>query len=61
QMSKLPDRTPDFRKPYATRRSRAAAADTQRKLFAARTPQDVVSARAKSQRHGKVTADHWNQ
>ncbi len=25
------------------------------------TPQDVSSARAKSQRHGKVTADKWNQ
>jgi hypothetical protein len=25
------------------------------------TPQDVTSARAKSQRHGKVTADKWNQ
>jgi hypothetical protein len=60
-MSKLPDLMPDFRKPFATRRSRAAAADAQRKLYAARAPQDVVSARAKSQRHGKVTADHWNQ
>jgi hypothetical protein len=25
------------------------------------TPQDVTSERAKSQRHGKVTADKWNQ
>jgi hypothetical protein len=25
------------------------------------TPQDVTSDRAKSQRHGKVTADKWNQ
>jgi hypothetical protein len=25
------------------------------------TPQDVTSTRAKAQRHGKVTADKWNQ
>ncbi len=25
------------------------------------TPQDVTDARAKNQRHGKVTADKWNQ
>jgi hypothetical protein len=31
------------------------------KLAQAGTPQDVTSARAKSQRHGKVTADKWNQ
>ena len=27
----------------------------------AATPQDVTSARAKNTRHGKVTADKWNQ
>jgi hypothetical protein len=31
------------------------------KLTAAGTPQDVTDARAKNQRHGKVTADKWNQ
>jgi hypothetical protein len=31
------------------------------KLAPAGTPQDVTSERAKSQRHGKVTADKWNQ
>jgi hypothetical protein len=31
------------------------------KLQQAGTPQDVTSERAKSQRHGKVTADKWNQ
>jgi hypothetical protein len=31
------------------------------KLEQAGTPQDVTSERAKSQRHGKVTADKWNQ
>jgi hypothetical protein len=33
----------------------------QKKIHQAGTPQDVASARAKSQRHGKVTADKWNQ
>ena len=33
----------------------------QRKLIQPGTPQDVTSERAKSQRHGKVTADKWNQ
>jgi hypothetical protein len=31
------------------------------KLAAPGTPQDVTSERAKNQRHGKVTADKWNQ
>jgi len=31
------------------------------KLAAPGTPQDVSDARAKNQRHGKVTADKWNQ
>ncbi len=33
----------------------------QDELFRAGTPQDVTSVRAKSQRHGKSTADRWNQ
>jgi len=32
-----------------------------KKLEAAGTPQDVTDTRAKNQRHGKVTADKWNQ
>ncbi len=35
--------------------------EQKRKLIKDGTPQDVTSARAKSQRHGKVTADKWNQ
>jgi hypothetical protein len=31
------------------------------KLAASGTPQDVTDPRAKNQRHGKVTADKWNQ
>ncbi len=37
------------------------AEQQRRKLIDANTPQDVTSARAKNQRHGKVTADKWNQ
>jgi hypothetical protein len=36
-------------------------ANTERELYDAPTPQDVTSTRAKSQVHGKVTADKWNQ
>jgi hypothetical protein len=35
--------------------------EQQKKLIKDGTPQDVTSERAKSQRHGKVTADKWNQ
>ena len=37
------------------------AEQQRRKLAAKDTPQDVTNPRAKSQRHGKVTADKWNQ
>jgi hypothetical protein len=37
------------------------AEQQERKLIANDTPQDVTNPRAKSQRHGKVTADKWNQ
>jgi len=39
----------------------ATAEQQERKLDEPGTPQDVKSARAKNQRHGKVTADKWNQ
>jgi hypothetical protein len=55
------DRLEDFRKPWAMRRSKGQMVDTSRKLLRNSAPPDIVSARAKSQRHGKVTADHWNQ
>jgi hypothetical protein len=38
-----------------------AVEQQQRKLIQDGTPQDVTSPRAKNQRHGKVTADKWNQ
>jgi hypothetical protein len=43
------------------KRSHAEMANTQAEVFDAGTPQDVTSTRAKNQRHGKVTADKWNQ
>jgi hypothetical protein len=36
-------------------------AQQREKLHQPGTPQDVADARAKNQRHGKVTADKWNQ
>ncbi len=50
-----------FGKPFSARRSRAEMANTEAEVFDASTPQDVTSARAKSHRHGKSTADKWNQ
>ncbi len=51
----------DFGKSFSARRTRGETANTQQDVFAAGTPQDVTSARAKSQAKGKVTADKWNQ
>jgi hypothetical protein len=50
---KLPNALQSFGKRWSRRRS-AAAVRPQR-------PPDVPDPRAKSERHGKVTADRWNQ
>jgi hypothetical protein len=50
-----------FGKSFSARRSQGAMQDKQSELYAAGTPQDVTSTRAKSERKGKVTADKWNQ
>ena len=50
-----------FGKGWAARRSKGEMADTADHRDAHGTPQDVSSTRAKSERHGKVTADKWNQ
>jgi len=50
-----------FRKRFSRKRSKGMMAARQRELYRADTPLDVASQRAKSQRHGKVTADRWNQ
>jgi hypothetical protein len=60
-MPTLPDRARDFSKRFSRKRTKGEMADTSRKLFSARTPQDVTSVRAKNTGHGKKTADKWNQ
>ena len=50
-----------FRKKFSARRSAGQMVDKQAELFDSSTPPDVMSVRAKSQRHGKSTADKWNQ
>jgi hypothetical protein len=60
-MRNVPEAVRAFRARYARRRSRAFAPDTEHQLHRHDTPPDVESARAKSRRHGKVTADRWNQ
>jgi hypothetical protein len=51
----------EFRTRFARRRSKGRMAAAERRRHPPGTPQDVTSVRAKSQRHGKVTADRWNQ
>ena len=43
------------------RADEASARAHEEQLAEADRPQDTQSARAKSSRHGKVTADKWNQ
>jgi len=50
-----------FGKKFSARRTQGQMANTQDEVFAAGTPADVTSTRAKSQRHKKSTADKWNQ
>jgi hypothetical protein len=42
-------------------RSRSGLSGSQRGVTRSGTPADVTSVRAKSSRHGKSTADKWNQ
>ena len=60
-MSKVNNRLHNLRKRFARGRSKGLMSNQQDGLYRAGTPQDVTSPRAKSQRHGKVTADRWNQ
>ena len=50
-----------FGKSFSARRGQATMPNQEGELFKAGTPPDVASTRAKSERHGKVTADKWNQ
>ncbi len=58
---RLTERLSDFRKSFSRKRTRGEMANTERQIMRADTPQDVTSVRAKSSRHGKSTADKWNQ
>ena len=50
-----------FGKSYSARRSQGEMANKEGEIFAASTPPEVTSMRAKSSRHGGSTADKWNQ
>ena len=50
-----------FGKSFSARRSQGEMVNTEAEIFKSGTPPDVTSVRAKSQRHGKSTADKWNQ
>lgn len=50
-----------FGKSHSAQRSQGRMVNKQDEIYAANTPQDVTDPRAKNERHGKVTADKWNQ
>jgi hypothetical protein len=50
-----------FGKDFSARRSHGLMRNTEGKLHRRGTPPEVANVRAKSQLHGKVTADKWNQ
>ncbi len=60
-MNRMFRRMQRFGKRHSARRSRGLAPDTSASLQDASRPPDVADPRAKSQGHGKVTADKWNQ
>ena len=51
----------DFRTRFARRRTRGEMVDAEQAIYSADTPPEVTSVPAKSSRHGKSTADKWNQ
>jgi len=59
--NKLQQRLVRFRRKFLARRGAGQMVDEQSELLDSTTPPDVSSVRAKSQRHGKSTADKWNQ
>ena len=60
-MNRFFRRLQSFGKSYSAKRSKGLMNPTDSRLSAPGTPQDVSSPRAKSARHKKSTADHWNQ
>jgi hypothetical protein len=55
------NRSRDFVKRWAARRSKGVMSDTGRSLLRRDRPPDTLNPRAKGRRKGKVTADRWNQ
>jgi hypothetical protein len=60
-MNRFFRRMQQFGKSFSARRSQSQMTDQSDELYRANTPQDVTDPRAKSQGHGKKTADKWNQ
>ena len=60
-MNRFFRRMRQFGKSYSARRTQGEMTNKQSEVFASNTPPDVSSVRAKSQGHGKKTADKWNQ
>lgn len=54
-------RLQQFGKSFSARRSQSEMANTSDQLLKDDRTQDDFSVRAKNSRHGKVTADKWNQ
>ena len=54
-------RLQQFGKSFSERRSQGEMRDTSDRLLKDARTQDEFSVRAKNTRHGKVTADKWNQ
>jgi hypothetical protein len=54
-------RLQQFGKSFSERRSQSEMRDTSDQLLKDDRTQDEFSVRAKNTRHGKVTADKWNQ
>lgn len=60
-MNRFFRRLQSFGKSFSSKRSQSEMTNTSSEVIDANTPQDVTSTRAKNERHGKVTADKWNQ
>ncbi|MDQ3777302.1 MAG: hypothetical protein M3310_00305 [Actinomycetota bacterium] len=54
-------RLQQFGKSFSARRSQSEMTNTSDQLLKDDRTQDEFSVRAKNSRHGKVTADKWNQ
>jgi hypothetical protein len=60
-MNRFFRRMQQFGKSFSARRTQAQMTNRESEVLDPGTPPDVTSTRAKSHRHGKSTADKWNQ